>query len=81
MDKLTTKTGKTFDCGFFATIPEPKRAYIGIHNSNYVNVALIFSDPRETEQLWYGEHYLSGYTRLVSLSAEGNAIKVTLAGD
>lgn len=81
MDKLITKTGKTFDSDYIAVIPEPKRAYFRICNSTYAQVALTFSNPSETEQIWHGEHYVSGFTRLVSLSTEDGAIKVALAGD
>lgn len=79
MEKLRTATGKEFDSDYVATTPSPARAYIRILNAPLVTVAAVFSDPQETLQLWHGELYLAQYTRLVTITPEADAVKISLA--
>lgn len=78
MDILSTKNN-SFDSDYLATIPYPPRAYIRVCNSDFATVAAIFSNPAETSRIECGDVVLSGFTRLVAISAEDNAIKVCLA--
>lgn len=79
MEKVKTATGKEFDTDYYATIPAPAQAFIRLLNTSLVMVASVFGDPRETVQLWCGEHYLAHYNTLVAIVPEGDAIKVCLA--
>lgn len=81
MDKIRTATGKEFDTDYIATIPNPAMAFIRICNAAISDIAAVFSDPRETTQLYSGDVYLAQYTRLVALQPEATAIKVALARD
>lgn len=79
MDKIRTATGKEFDTDYIATIPNPAMAYIRICNAAISDIAAVFSNPKETIQLYSGNIYLAQYTRLVALQPEATAIKVALA--
>lgn len=78
MEQIKTATGKALQSDYIAVIPSPKQAYIRIIGSSLTQVAEIFSNPAETVQLWHGETYLAGYTRLVAIIPEAGAIKVAL---
>lgn len=78
MDQLKTATGKVFDCDYFNPYPRANRLYIRVLQSNLVTVAQVFGNPAETIQLWCGEQYIANYTVLMSISPEGNAIRVVL---
>lgn len=79
MDKVKTATGKEFDSDYIATIPIPAQAYIRILNASLATVAAVFGNPQETVQLWHGQYYLAGYTTLVAIVPEMDAVKVVLA--
>ena len=50
MEKLTTTTGKEFECDYFVTIPYPQQTYFRIKNTPIDTVAKVFSDSRETNE-------------------------------
>lgn len=78
MEKVKTSTGKEFDCDSFSMIEDPVRLYIRIHNVPIATVAAVFSDPRETVQLYYGDIYVSQFTKLLGIIPEGGIIRVNL---
>ncbi|MBO4939235.1 MAG: hypothetical protein J6C98_09625 [Oscillospiraceae bacterium] len=79
MEKLKTATGKEFESDYLSVIPVPAQAYIRILDASLATVAAVFSDQKETVQLWHGEHYLAHYTHLVAIVPEMDAVKVVLA--
>lgn len=79
MDTVKTSTGKTFSSDYLATIPMPSQAYIRILDASLVEVAEVFSNPKETMQLRHGNIYLENYTHLVAIVPEPDAVKVVLA--
>lgn len=78
MERLKTATGKEFDCEYFNPSPVLGRTYIRVLNTPIENVAMVFSDPKETEQLWCEGEYVAQYTKLVAIVPEGNAIRIVL---
>ena len=82
MEKLKTATGKEFDCDYFNPFPEAGQINIRVLGKPLVYVATVFSDKEETIQLYYGSEmngqYESGYTKLISIVPEWNAIRVVL---
>lgn len=78
MDKLTTATGKTFDCDYFNPFSPASQVNIRVLGISLVKAATVFSDPVETVQLWCGEQYLAHHTKVVAIVPEGNAIRVVL---
>lgn len=79
MDQLRTATGRCFQSDYIAIITTPSRLYVRIVDASMLEVATVFGSPQETVQLWYGEQYLAGYTHLIALVPESNAIKVILS--
>ena len=78
MDKLKTATGKEFDCDYFNPFPEAGQINIRVLGKPLVYVAAVFSDPSETVQLWWENAYAAGYTKLIAIVPESNAIRVVL---
>lgn len=78
MDKLKTATGKEFDCDYFNPFPQAGQINVRILGENLVRVVTIFSDPRETVQMWFGSQYASSYTNVIAIVPEGNAVRVVL---
>ena len=79
MDKIRTATGKEFRSDYLSTIPFPAQTFFRVLDTPLATVAAVFSDPKETVQLWYEDYYLAQYTHLVAIAPEGDAIKVILA--
>lgn len=78
MDKIKTATGKEFDCTYFNPFPPMGQVNISIANESFVTLAVVFNNPGETVQLWYGDQYLAHHTKLVAIVDEGDAIRVVL---
>ena len=78
MDKLKTATGKEFSCDYFNPFPPAGQVNLRVLNTALASVATVFSDPRETVQLWCGEQYAAQYTKLVAIVPEVDAVRVVL---
>ena len=78
MEKLKTATGKEFDCDYFNPFPPVGQINIRVLGKPIVYVATVFADPSETVQLWWENAYAAGYTKLVAIVPEGDAIRVVL---
>lgn len=78
METVKTATGKEFECESFSMIEDPSRVYIRIRNVPISTIAEVFSDPRETVQLFYGEIYVSQFTKLLGIIPENGMIRVNL---
>lgn len=78
MDVLKTATGKELSCSSISLIPNPVRLYIRISGKTLSEIATVFCDPRETIQLYYGNEYFSGYTKLLAIIPENGMVRVNL---
>lgn len=78
MEKLITATGKEFACDYFNQFEPTRQLSIQIYNIPFAQAAAIFSDPKETVQLWFENQYASNYTTLLSMSPVGDSIRVML---
>lgn len=78
MEKLITATKKEFECDYFNPFPPAGQVNLRVLNTALASVATVFSDPRETVQLWCGEQYAAQYTKLVAIVPEGDAIRIVL---
>lgn len=78
MDTIKTSSGKIYECDLLSAIDNPCRLYIRVINSTLPEVATTFSNKEETNELLYGNILLTGYTKLLSMIIEGNAIRVVL---
>lgn len=78
MDKVKTAMGKEFDCTYFNPFPPMGQVNISIINASFSEIAAVFSDPKETVQLWYMNQYLAQHTNLIAVVNDGDAIRVVL---
>lgn len=78
MDKIKTATGKEFTCDTLSMLGTPARLYITIIGSTVSEIAAVFSDPRETVQLYHGNQYIAHYTKLLGIIPENGMIRVNL---
>lgn len=78
MEKVKTATGKKFDCDYFNPAPSFGQTNLRVLNTSITEVAQVFSDPKETIQLWCEGMYAAQYTKLVAIVPEGDAIRVVL---
>lgn len=78
METVKTATGKKFECESFSMIETPSRVYIRIRNTPISIIAAVFSDPRETVQLYYGNIYVSQFTKLLGIIPENGMVRVNL---
>lgn len=78
METVITAKGTEFKTDMVAENLSPARLYIRIVQASMAEVASAFSDKAEIVAIQYGDRILSGYTRLVAIVPEGNAIKVIL---
>lgn len=79
MDTIITATGKEFETDYLSVIPYPAQMFLRILNTPIEIVAKIFSNSLETCKIQYCNQSFEGYTSLVVLIPEGEAIKVCLA--
>lgn len=82
MEKLTTATGKEFDCDYFNPFPPAGQTNLRVLNTPLTTAASVFSDPIETVQLYCGDgngmQYASNYTKLIAIVPESDAIRIVL---
>lgn len=78
MEKLKTATGQQFDCDYFNEHTGMRQINICILNASLAEVATVFSNPAETQQMWWEREYAAQYTRLIAIVPEGDAIRVVL---
>lgn len=78
MEKVTTATGKTFDCDYFNPFPPANQVNIRVLGVSLVEVASVFGNPAETVQLFYEGQYLAHHTKVFAIVPEGDAIRVVL---
>lgn len=78
MEKLKTATGKEFSCDYFNPFPQEGQINIRIVGETIAKVAEVFSNPRETVQMWWEGQYASQYTNVLAIVPETGAIRVVL---
>lgn len=78
MEKLKTATGKEFDCDYFNPFPQENQINIRIVGENLVRVVSIFSNPKETAQMWWDGQYASNYTNVLAIVPEPGAVRVVM---
>lgn len=81
MEKLTTATGKQYDCDYFNPFPPAEQVNIRVMGISLAETARIFGDPVETVQMWWGNQYLAHHTKVVAIVPEDDAIRIVLGKD
>ncbi len=78
MEKVKTVSGREYACDYFNPCPPVGQTYVRILDATLVEVATIFANKAEIQTLEYAGVLAEGYTRLVALVPEPDAIKVIL---
>lgn len=78
MEKIKTATGQEFDCDFVSSMLFPSRTYIRVCGAPIGTVATVFSSKSETTSLRFGDNVIEGYTNLVAIVPESDAIRIVL---
>lgn len=79
MEKVVTATGKTFDCDYLVHLDSLAQIYVRVLGVTMATAVETFSNSAETIQLWYGNLYYSGYTKVIAVIPESDAVKIILA--
>ena len=78
MNTVKTTNGMIYDSDFVSVIDNPHRLYIRIINSDLPNVAITFCNKEELSTIYYEDLCFIGYTKLIALVPEGEAVRVIL---
>lgn len=78
MEKLITAKGQEFYVDDVIVSPASSIAYIRVVNAKMSDIATVFSDKSHTICMTWNELIWYGYTKLVAIIPEGNAIKIAL---
>lgn len=80
MEYLKTAT-KEFLCDYFNPSKATGQCNLRVLDTPIVEVAAVFSDPTETDRMQFDGVIAEGYTELVAIIPEQNAIRVVLRGN
>lgn len=78
MTKIKLASGKQMDCDYMGSSQQRKQATIRILNTSMTEIASVFSNPAETEAMWFENDYAAGFTKLLAMIDDGDAIRVVL---
>lgn len=78
METVKTALGKEYACDYFNPFPQVGQINLRVVGATIVEVATVFSNPAETQQMWWEREYAAQYTRLIAIVPEGDAIRVVL---
>ena len=76
--KIKLATGREMDCDYMDHSEVHKQANIRIINTPIAEIAKVFSNPAETAAMWFGNGYAAGFTKLLAMIDDGDAIRVVL---
>lgn len=76
--KIRMATGRELECDYMDHSQQHRQANIRILNTSITEVASVFSNPTETTQMWFERDYAAGFTKLLAMIDDGDAIRVVL---
>lgn len=76
--KIRMATGRELECDYMDHSQQRRQANIRILNTPITEVASVFSNPTETTQMWFESDYIAGFTKLLAMIDDGDAIRVVL---
>ena len=76
--KVKLASGKEFECDYMDHSERHRQANVRILNAPIYEISKVFSTPEETVQMWFGNEYAAGFTKLLALIDDGDAIRVVL---
>lgn len=66
------------ECDYMDHSEQRRQANVRILNTPVYEIARVFSDPAETVQLRFENDYAAGFTKLLAMIDDGDAIRVVL---
>ena len=78
MNKLITATGKEIECDYFNPFPTLDQVFFRVIGLTLVESVNIFANPNETVALKWGKEYVAYHTKVINITPEGDAIRITL---
>lgn len=78
MEKLITARGKAIDCDYFNPFPPLGQVFIRVLGLSLSETVSIFGNPAETVAMKWGDQYVAYHTKVINITPEGNAIRLTL---
>lgn len=66
------------DCDYMGHSEPRRQANVRILNATIPEIATVFSNPDETAHLYFENDYAIGFTKLLALIDDGDAIRVVL---
>ena len=76
--KIKLATGTELDCDYMGHSEKRRQTTVRILNTPMAEVARIFSDPAETAQMHFENGYAAGFTKLLAVIDDEDAIRVVL---
>ena len=76
--KIRMATGRELACDYMDHSQQRRQANIRILNTPITEIASVFSNPNETTQMWFERDYAAGFTKLLAMIDDGDAIRVVL---
>lgn len=76
--KIRLASGIQFECDYMDHSERHRQANVRILNTPIYEISKAFSNPEETVQMWFGNEYAAGFTKLLALIDDGDAIRVVL---
>lgn len=76
--KIILANGMQLECDYMDHSEQRRQANVRILNTPMTEVARIFSDPAQTVQLRFENDYAAGFTKLLAMIDDGDAIRVVL---
>ena len=76
--KIQLASGSELECDYMDHSEQRRQANIRIKNTPFSVIASVFSNPAETVQIRFGNDYAAGFTKLLAMIDDGDAIRVVL---
>lgn len=78
MTQIKLASGRIMDCDYMGHSDVHKQANVRIRNASIPEIASVFANPDETMQMYFEGDYAIGFTKLMALIDDGDAIRVVL---
>ena len=78
MSKIKLASGRELECDFMTHSQKHRQATIRILNTSMTEIASVFSNSAETAAMWFENDYAAGFTKLLAIIDDGDAIRVVL---
>lgn len=78
MLKIKLATGREMECDYMDHSDLRRQANIRIRNTPISEIATVFSNPAETAFFSFERDYAAGFTKLLAMIDDGDAIRVVM---